>query len=104
LSASGVLPAWLTFNPATGELSGTPANVHANKPYTVTLVASNGVSPDAVQTFTIDVDRSPDAKKSDSDEDGCAAGGNGQTGVTILALLAALAGLGIIMHRRATRA
>jgi hypothetical protein len=35
-------------------------------------MASNGVAPDATQTFTIKVGRSPDAKQSESD--GCAAG------------------------------
>jgi hypothetical protein len=72
LSVTSTLPAWLTFNTTTGELTGTPANADAKSDVAVTLMASNGVAPDATQTFTIKVGRSPDAKQSESD--GCAAG------------------------------
>lgn len=52
LSASG-LPGWLTFNPSTGILSGTPTQ--AGTSATITLVANNGVTPDARMMFTIGV-------------------------------------------------
>lgn len=49
LSATGV-PAGVTFTPATGVLSGTPA---VGGPYTITFTAANGVLPNATQTFTL---------------------------------------------------
>jgi hypothetical protein len=54
LSESGALPAGLTFNPATGVLSGTPAAGSAGA-YKLTFTASNGVGPNATQTFTLSV-------------------------------------------------
>ncbi len=58
LSESGVLPTGVTFDAATGILSGTPA-AGANPSYTLTFTASNGVSPDATQSFTLTIDQSP---------------------------------------------
>lgn len=56
VTASG-LPAWLSIDPATGVLAGTPtAGVGAVE---VTLTASNGVEPDAVLELTIDVVAGP---------------------------------------------
>jgi hypothetical protein len=52
LSATG-LPGWLSFNSASGVLSGTPTAAGVTGPITIT--AANGVQPDAVQTFTINV-------------------------------------------------
>lgn len=56
---SGTLPAGLTFS-STGSgasISGTPTGAAGS--YPVTLTASNGVSPDAVQNLTIVVDEAP---------------------------------------------
>jgi hypothetical protein len=52
LSESGALPAGITFNPSTGVLSGTPAAGTAGT-YSITFMASNGVSPNAVQNFSL---------------------------------------------------
>ncbi len=48
------LPSGVTFDPTTGILSGTPA-AGANGDYTLHFTASNGVSPDATETFTLRV-------------------------------------------------
>jgi hypothetical protein len=56
--SSGTLPSGVTFNAGTGTLSGTPAAGTGNL-YTLTFTASNGVQPDAVQTFTLPVDEAP---------------------------------------------
>jgi photosystem II stability/assembly factor-like uncharacterized protein len=64
LSASGAqgaaLPAWLTFNPSTGVLSGTPTTADAGS-HPVELTASNGEPPSAIQSFTLTVVLPPPA-------------------------------------------
>ncbi len=52
-SASG-LPSWASLNAATGVISGTPPDV-SGAPFTVTLTASNGISPSATQTLILNV-------------------------------------------------
>ena len=54
LSMTGALPATMTFNTATGNLTGTPvlANVGI---YTVTFNAVNGTLPNATQIFTLTI-------------------------------------------------
>ena len=51
---TGTLPSGVTFNDMTGVLSGTPA-AGSSGIYPVTITASNGVSPDATQNFTLTV-------------------------------------------------
>jgi hypothetical protein len=58
LSESGTLPNGVTFDPATGTLSGTPA-AGTGGTYPVTFTASNGVGTDATQTFTLTVNETP---------------------------------------------
>ena len=61
LSESGALPSGLTFTDngdGTATLGGTPATAPAAA-YRLTLTASNGVSPDAIQVFTLAVDEPP---------------------------------------------
>jgi hypothetical protein len=53
---SGTLPAGVTFNPATGVLSGTPTS---GGTYAVTITAQNGVLPNASQSFTLSVNAPP---------------------------------------------
>ena len=53
-SESGALPSGVTFNTATGVLSGTPATGTAGT-YNISFTASNGVESDAVQSFTLTV-------------------------------------------------
>lgn len=53
-SASGTLPAGVTFNGATGVLSGTPGAGSAGV-YEVTFKATNGTTPNASQNFTLTV-------------------------------------------------
>ncbi|HET6419778.1 MAG TPA: Ig-like domain repeat protein [Geobacteraceae bacterium] len=54
LSETGTLPSGITFNAATGVLSGTPA-VGTNNVYNLIFTASNGVSSNATQNFTLTV-------------------------------------------------
>ena len=54
LSESGALPTGVTFAPSTGALAGTPAS-GTNGTYNLTFTAANGVSPNAVQNFTLTV-------------------------------------------------
>ena len=56
-SETGALPGGVTLSPA-GSLSGTPA-AGTGGTYPVTITASNGVSPDATQDFTLTVDEAP---------------------------------------------
>jgi hypothetical protein len=61
LAVSGTLPAGVTFvaNPdGTGTLSGTPA-AGTGGTHAVTFTASNGVLPNATQTFTLNVNQAP---------------------------------------------
>jgi hypothetical protein len=101
LSLTSILPSWLTFNPATGELTGTPGNSNAKTSATVTITADNGVPPLATQTFTIDVARSPDAtSKSSSDSGGCEASTQQPFALLLIAALGVLC-VPIVLRRRA---
>ncbi len=53
---SGTLPHGVTFDEATGVLSGTPTQEGS---YPITFTAANGVAPDAEQSFTLTVDAPP---------------------------------------------
>jgi len=53
-SKTGSLPSGVTFTNTTGLLSGTPASGTAGT-YVITITASNGVSPNATQSFTLKV-------------------------------------------------
>jgi hypothetical protein len=52
LGESGPLPAGVTFNTATGVLSGTPS---VSGTFPITFTASNGVGSPATQSFTLTV-------------------------------------------------
>ena len=52
------LPSWLSFNPATGELTGTPLNEHVGD-HLIELSATSGVDT-ITQTFTISVENTND--------------------------------------------
>ncbi|MGA7918603.1 MAG: putative Ig domain-containing protein [Candidatus Acidiferrales bacterium] len=54
LSEAGTLPSGVTFNPATGVLSGTPS-VGTAAIYPLVFTASNSVGSNAVQNFTLTV-------------------------------------------------
>jgi len=56
-SESGALPTGVGFS-ASGLLSGTPA-AGTGGIYNITITASNGVSPNATQSFTLTVDQAP---------------------------------------------
>ena len=61
ISESGALPSGVTFfdnGDGTVTLSGTP-DLGTNGPYSLTITATNGVLPDATQTFTLTVDAAP---------------------------------------------
>jgi hypothetical protein len=55
LSESGALPGGVTFNAATGALSGTPPAVGTQGAYPITFTAMSGVAPNATQSFTLTV-------------------------------------------------
>lgn len=57
-SEAGALPTGVTFNAATGVLSGIPA-VGSLAAYPITFTAANGVGTDATQNFTLNVDSVP---------------------------------------------
>ncbi len=65
VSLSGSLPSGVTFDPTTNALGGTPA-VGTGGTYAVTLTATNGVDPDATQSFTLTVDEPPAFTSADS--------------------------------------
>jgi hypothetical protein len=69
-SETGALPSGVTFNTSTGVLSGTAAS-GSNGSYPLTITASNGVNPNAQQSFTLTVNP---------------AGGGGGNGVTFVGL------------------
>ena len=54
LTLTGTLPSGVTFDTATGVLSGTPA-VGTDGTYPLIITASNGVSPAATQNFTLTI-------------------------------------------------
>jgi large repetitive protein len=59
LSESGALPSGVTFvdnGDGTGALSGTPA-IGSGGVYSISITASNGIGPDATQSFTLSVDQ-----------------------------------------------
>lgn len=47
------LPAWLQYDSATRKISGTPAAGNVGTTGTITLTASNGIAPNATQSFQI---------------------------------------------------
>jgi hypothetical protein len=55
---TGTLPTGVTFDTTTGVLSGTPA-AGTNGTYPLTITASNGISPDATQNFSLTVSPLP---------------------------------------------
>jgi hypothetical protein len=58
LTESGALPTGVTFNPATGVLSGMPATGTGGL-YSISFAASNGVSPSVQQNFVLTIDQAP---------------------------------------------
>ncbi|MBL4847580.1 MAG: exo-alpha-sialidase [Planctomycetes bacterium] len=58
LSAAG-LPAWLSFDPASGVLSGTPALSDVGVSGSITLDATNGIGSAATQVFSLTVQQAP---------------------------------------------
>ncbi len=61
---TGSLPGGVTLSSA-GILSGTPA-VGTGGSYSITIDATNGLSPDSTQTFTLTVDQAPSITSGDS--------------------------------------
>src|SRR5436190_14982055 len=57
-SETGALPNGVTLNSSTGVLSGTPTAGTAGA-YSITLIANNGVTPNATQGFTLTVAQVP---------------------------------------------
>jgi hypothetical protein len=68
ISETGALPTGVSFvdnGNGTATLSGTPA-AGTGGSYSITIAASNGVSPDASQTFTLTVDQAPAITSADA--------------------------------------
>ena len=63
---SGSLPSGITYSSSTMTLSGTPA-AGTGGTYPLTFSASNGISPDASQNFTLTVNQAPIFTSADSD-------------------------------------
>ena len=57
-SSSGTLPAGVTLNAGSGLLGGTPS-AGTGGSYPISITASNGVTPNAVQNFTLVVNQAP---------------------------------------------
>ena len=55
------LPAWLSIDPATGVLSGTPDAAQVGIPYTIAVTATDGAGATATSTFQLSVDNVNDA-------------------------------------------
>jgi hypothetical protein len=64
-SETGALPAGVSFNPATGLLSGTP-QTGSGRSYPLTITASNGVGSNATEAFTLVVDEIPQITSANS--------------------------------------
>jgi large repetitive protein len=62
-SETGALPTGVSLNSTTGVLSGTPAPGTVGS-YPITITASNGVSPNATQSFTLTVQKANQASLS----------------------------------------
>jgi hypothetical protein len=68
LSESGALPGGVTFTDngdGTATLAGTPAGGSSGS-YPITITASNGISPDATQSFTLTVGQAPSITSGDA--------------------------------------
>ncbi len=65
LTATGSLPSGVTLNTDTGILGGTPATGTGGI-YPLMLTASNGVSPNATQSFTLNVNGAPTITSADA--------------------------------------
>ena len=59
LSLTGTLPAGMSFDSATGVISGTPNTLKSFGTFPLTITASNGVGTDATQNFELDVSGIP---------------------------------------------
>ncbi len=68
ITESGALPSGVTFadnGDGTATLGGTP-DTGAGGTYTLTITASNSISPDATQSFTLSVDEPPSITSADT--------------------------------------
>jgi hypothetical protein len=70
--STDALPSGVTFDPATGTLSGTPA-AGSDGVYTLHFTAHNGVGSDATQTFTLTVNPATGVKFTSADTNTTAA-------------------------------
>jgi hypothetical protein len=64
LNESGPLPSGVSFtdnNDGTATLAGTAAS-GSDPSYGITITATNGVAPDAMQSFTLEINQPPDAQ------------------------------------------
>jgi hypothetical protein len=98
VAVTSTLPGWLTFNAGTGVLSGTPTKSDEKTTVNVTITAGNGVTPDATQTFAIQVKAAP---SSDSDGGSSCSGGSGTLPLLAVFALAALGGVVFVRRRKA---
>lgn len=102
------LPAWLSFDSASGVIRGTPGSSDVGITNTITITASNGIPPNALQTLTIGVQTSGGGGGGPVTPPASSGGGGGggcslqcQVGTTNwAALLATLAVLALVMARR----
>lgn len=97
---TGTLPAWLSLTGNT--LSGTPPTGSAGTYGPFTFTASNGVLPNATQTFSIVVSNAGSGsggKKKKGDDDGCSTG-EGNNALMLLAGVMASVALALRLRRK----
>ncbi|MBE7490867.1 MAG: hypothetical protein HS108_03745 [Planctomycetes bacterium] len=92
-------PVWLTLNPATGELSGTPGAGDGGVAGPITVTAFNGVAPSDSVTWLISVSLPGGGGGGGDDDDGCSTSGRRGGSWTALAMLLTL----LVLRSRAAR-
>lgn len=92
LSATG-MPAWLSFDTATGTFTGTPALPDTGLSGTITVTATNAWGPDAVQVFTIDVRPEVEVDNGGSTGGGCTVQEGSHNWLWLLLSLTAMAAI-----------
>lgn len=84
------LPAWATFNAGTNTISGTPTSTDAGTSSTVTITATNGVSPNATQVFNLQVSTLGTGGGTGNSGGGCSTAADGSFMLVLLAVLGTL--------------
>lgn len=84
------LPSWATFNATTNTISGTPTSTDAGTSSTITITATNGVSPNATQVFNLQVSTLGTGSGTGGSGGGCSTTADGSLMLVLLAVLGTL--------------